>query len=152
MVLLENCYWWRFPKVSFCIFCVIFLGWISLYNFRRLFKKEPKIASWHEIKPRVFEKQFFDISSVQYFNLVVLNRFLNSNSYLQCLIPKALGFWFTMIFDEKQQKITKNHQNDAISRKMMTNQNPKAFGIQDEILIWHQRNSLREVTVGRSGG
>ena len=81
IVLLENGYWWRFPKVSFCIFLCNFLGWISLCNFNRLLKKELKIASWYKINPRVFEKQSFDISSVQFFNLVVLNRFLMSNSY-----------------------------------------------------------------------
>ena len=75
---------WLLVKISkseFLHFLCNFLGWISLYNFKRLLKKELKIASWHKIKPRVFEIQFFDISSVRFFNLVVLNRFLMSNSY-----------------------------------------------------------------------
>ena len=100
---------WLLVKISqseFLHFLCNFLGWISLYNFRRLLKKELKIASWHEIKPRVFEKQFFDISSVQFFNLVVLNRFLMSNSYfmlnsksLRILICHHFG-WKSHHFDD----------------------------------------------------
>ena len=82
-----------------------FLGWIPLYNFKSLLKKELKIASWHKIKPRVFEKQFFDNSSVRFFNLVVLNRFLMSDSYfmlncksLRILICHHFG-WKSLHFD-----------------------------------------------------
>ena len=71
----------KISKNEFLHFLCNFLGWIPLYNFKSLLRKELKIASWHKIKPRVFEKQIFDISSVRFFNLVVLNSFLMSDSY-----------------------------------------------------------------------
>ena len=86
-----------------------FLGWISLYNFRRLLKKEPKIASSHEIKSRVFEKQFFDILSVQFFNLVVLNRFLMSNLYFM-LSSKSLRI---LICHDFWRKAAKNDEKSS---------------------------------------
>ena len=99
----------KISKYEFLIFLCNFLGWISLRNFKRLLKKELKIASWHKIKPRVFEKQFFDNSSVRFFNLVVLNRFLMSDSYfmLNCKVLRILichHFW---------QKATKNDEKPS---------------------------------------
>ena len=100
---------WLLVKISkseFLLFLCNFLGWISLYNFKRLLKKELKIASWHKIKPRVFEKQFFEILSVQFFHLVVLSRILMSNSYfmlnsksLRILICHYFG-WKSHHFDD----------------------------------------------------
>ena len=100
---------WLLVKISqseFFHFLCNFLGWISLYNFRRLLKNMLKIASWHKIKPRVFEKQFFDISSVRFFNLVVLNRFLMSNSYFM-LNSKSLRI---LICHDFWQKTAKNYE------------------------------------------
>ena len=100
----------KISKNEFLHFLCNFLGWIPLYNFKSLLKKELKIASWHKIKPRVFEKQFFDISSVRFFNLVVLNRFLMSNAYfiLNCKSLRILicyHFWRkTAKNDEKSSK------------------------------------------------
>ena len=100
---------WLLVKISqgeFLHFLCNFLGWISLYNFKRLLKKELKIASWHKINPRVFEKQSLDISSVRIFNLVVLNIIRMSNSYfmlnsksLRILICHHFG-WKSHHFDD----------------------------------------------------
>ena len=97
---------WLLVKISqseFLHFLCNFLGWISLYNFKRLLKKELKIASWHKIKPRVFEKQFFEILSVQFFHLVVLNRILMSNSYFM-LNSKSLRILICHDFSRKTAK------------------------------------------------
>ena len=112
---------WLLVKISkseFLHFLCNFLGWISLYNFKRLLKKELKIASWHKIKPRVFEKQFFDISSVRFFNLVVLNRFLMSDSYFM-LNCKDLRILIRHHFWQKQQKMTKNPSKSSYGYELL---------------------------------
>ena len=106
----------KISKNEILHFLCNFLGWIPLYNFKSLLKKELKIASWDKIKPRVFEKQFFDISSVRFFNLVVLNRFLMSDSYfmINCKSLRILichNFWQkTAKNDEKPSKWSDFHR------------------------------------------
>ena len=84
----------KISKNHFLPFLRDFLGWISLYNFKRLIQKGLKIAMMQKIMSIISENKFNENLSLQFFYLVVLSRFLMLYSYfiLNCKSLVTLKF------------------------------------------------------------